>query len=179
MPNTIFLKEKTSRHIKPVQYDSLVDELKQHPKGFVGVEVPSGGNPQHYYYQVVGREIQRYPLRKLGETYSCMRGYSCLLENKEENETFFGTPKEASSPPVLPDGCLFFTPDDRPAIQNIIFAARSNKLKAKEEVPYFPDLELTKAQQEFLYQGPVLKGNIIVTIHHNPPLRVGLRWLNC
>ena len=161
MPNTIFLKEETSGHVRSVQYDSLVDELKQHPKGFVGVEVPSGGNPQHYYYQAVGSEIQRYPLRKLGETYSCMRGYSCLLENKEENETFFGTPKEASSPPALPDGCLFFTADDRPAIQNIIFAARTDKLKAKEEVPYFPDLALTKAQQDFLYQGPVLKGNIV------------------
>ena len=161
MPNTIFVKEKTSRKVTSVQYDSLVDELKQHPKGFVGVEVPSGGNPQHYYYQAVGSEIQRYPLRKLGETYSCMRGYSCLLENKEENETFFGTLKEASSPPALPDGCLFFTPDDRPAIQNIIEEERTDKLKAKEEVPYFPDLQLTKAQQEFLYQGPVLKGNII------------------
>lgn len=161
MPNTIFLKEKTSGHVRSVQYDSLVDEFKRHPEGFVGVEVPSGGNPQHYYYQAVGSEIQRYPLRKLGETYSCMRGYSCLLENKEENETFFGTPKEASSPPALPDGCLFFTADDRPTIQNIIVAARTDKLKAKEEVPYFPDLALTKAQQDFLYQGPVLKGNIV------------------
>ncbi len=156
MPNTIFLKEETSGNVRSVQYDSLVDELKQHPKGFVGVEVPSGGNPQHYYYQAVGSEIQRYPLRKLGETYSCMRGYSCLLENKEENETFLGTPKETSSPPALPDGCLFFTPDDRPAIQNLIETERTDKLKATEEVPYFPYLALTKARQEYLYQGPVL-----------------------
>lgn len=166
MPTQIFLKEKVNHNVKSVHYDSLANELKQYPKGFVGVEAPSGGNLQHYYYQALSAvngiiEIQRYPLRKLGETYSCMKGYSCLLENQKERETCFDTPQEAPSPPALPEGCLFFTADDRPTIQHIIEAERTDKMKVTEEVPYFPDLALTKAQQEFLYQGPVLKGNII------------------
>lgn len=163
MSSTIYLKDKSDAGITAVDYSALADKLKQYPNGFVGVETPSGGNMQHYFYEMIAnpKEIRRYPMRKIGDTYSCMRMYTPLLENSEDKEKCFGTPTPLELPPpsVLNSSGVYFTASDMTSIDAIKETSRSEKLKTVEITPYFPDLELTQLQQQFLYENYVLRSS--------------------
>lgn len=161
MIHMVFIKDKTTKLVKSVTYDLLKDELKAQPEGLVGVEMPSGGLFQHYFYQLMVDDIQRFVLRQLNQTYSCMSGYSSLVYTEDKNQAFFGTPKSASLIPKLPARSLFFIEDDINAIHDVIQLERAEKLKPRQEFRYFPDLPLTQGQQDYLFNGPVLTGNII------------------
>jgi hypothetical protein len=154
MASTIYFKEQ-DKVVRSISYSDLKSTLTPRSTGLVGIEIPTGGAMQHYFYQVDAKtsELRRYPLRKLGGTYSCMKSYSVLSEAH-----LFGTPQEDSSPPELPEGSLYFSTEDNPAIDALIQRAHAERLTPSSEAPYFPDLNLTQQQQRFLYTGePLLK----------------------
>ena len=141
-------------------YTELKEHLARYPNGAIGVEINTDGLMQHYYYQSDARtsEIRRYPLRKMGGQYSCMKMYASL-ETKEA--PYFGTPQQitgAEATPELPKDSLFFVEKNKATIEAMKLAVRQEILKPRDKASYFPELPLSQQQQEFLYSGQVKKG---------------------
>ena len=153
------VQENDEENVQSLFYAKLQEHLARHPNGLVGVEVNADGLMQHYYYQsdAETREIRRYPLRKMGREYSCMKMYAILGTRNEE--PLFGTPNQVNgAAPVLPKDSLFFDEKDKLTINAMKEASRTERLKPSKEALYFPELPLTQKQQEFLYSGQVKKG---------------------
>ncbi len=160
MPNTMYIKMSASDgtfHIKPNAYAELTTLLKSHPNGLVGMEINADGMMQHFFYQAVAvgntPEIHRYPMRKSVDKYNVVPMYFVLKER--EDEYYFDTTPRASSGVKFSEGALFFSEQDKLAIDQLKSSERMQKLQLSETVPFFPAVNLTKQQQEFLYSGQV------------------------
>lgn len=157
----IYIKQSPS-HIIKISYLELDTTINQYPNGFIGAEMPSDGHAHHYFYWLKGQQLQRFPIRKTDENYSCMQVFAFFdLEKK----TFSPTIHQTQEAPDLKNMDInsFFSSEEIQTLRITQPQTRPNTQSNVVETPYFDGSPLTQDQQQFLYHGMASKAGVF---HH-------------